>query len=211
MSVWEYFMKRTFKPSERELATVELTDKCGYAAAAMTLVPVPGTEVLGVMPIHVGMVTALANIYDKDITRDSATRLVMRVGATVGLSLVGSRAATTAAKLFIPGLGGIVAAPLMFASTKALGAVAKSYFERDEELSSEDIKAVYRAAATKAKSEFKKDKINEEEASDDSVAPKSASAAKPAERLTQLKTLLEQGLIETEDYNAAKARILAEL
>ena len=211
MSVWEYFMKRTFKPSERELATVELTDKCGYATAAMTLVPVPGTEILGVMPIHVGMVTALANIYDKDITRDSATRLVMRIGATVGLSIVGSRAATTAAKLFLPGLGGVVAAPLMFASTKALGAVAKSYFERDEELSSDDIKAVYRAAATKAKAEFQKDKMDDEEIVTQATETKNSPKSAPAERLSQLKDLLEQGLIESDDFETAKARILAEL
>jgi uncharacterized protein (DUF697 family) len=213
--IWDYIIKRRFKPSDRERATTELTDKCGYAAAALTMVPVPGTELMGVMPVHVGMVTAIAHIHDKDISKDSATKLVMRIGATVGLSLVGSRAATTAAKIIMPGLGGIVAAPFMFASTKALGSVAKAYFEREEELSAGDIKAVYEAAAKKAKSEFRADKLESDEvqASADALVNLEAEAAPrgATERLSELKGMLEQGLIEEADYADAKTRILGEL
>ena len=215
--IWDYFIKRRYKPSDREQATTELTDKCGYAAAAMTMVPLAGTDVMGVMPIHVGMVTAIAHIYEKDINKDSATKLVVKIGATVGLSLVGSRAAVTAAKLIIPGLGGIMAAPFMFASTKALGSVAKAYFEREEELSAEDIKAVYEAAAKKAKDEFSSEKLksqvtsNGEEREATSVEPTNGLLSKsPTERLSELKGMLDQGLIEEADYSEAKSRILAE-
>jgi uncharacterized protein (DUF697 family) len=116
--IWENFVKGRFKPSDREAASKTLTDKCAYAAAALTAIPIPATEVLGVMPIHVGMVTALGHIHDKDISADSASKLVLRIAATVGLSLVGSRVATTAAKVIMPGFGGIVAAPFMFAELK---------------------------------------------------------------------------------------------
>ena len=213
--IWDYFIKRRFKPSDREKATTDLTDKCGYAAAALTMVPIPGTETLGVMPIHVGMVTAIAHIYEKDITQDSATKLVLRIGATVGISLVGSRVATTAAKVIMPGMGGVIAAPFMFASTKAIGSVAKSYFERDEELSAGDIKAVYEAAAKKAKREFQSDKAQSEDAQADAVAVAQngdvSDVRAPSERLSELKEMLDQGLIEEADYASNKERILADL
>ena len=211
--IWDYFVKKRFKPSDRERATKELTDRCGYAAAALTMIPMPGTELLGVMPIHVGMVTAIAHIHDKDISQDSATKLVLRIGATVGLSLVGSRMATTAAKVLMPGFGGVIAAPFMFASTKALGAVAKSYFEREEELSADDIKAVYEAAAKKAKQEFNADKAKSEEAQ--SMAQDAAQDAplderNATEKIGELKLMLDQGLIEESEFTNTKQRILAE-
>jgi uncharacterized protein (DUF697 family) len=210
--IWDYFIKRRFKPSDRERATTELTDKCGYAAAALTMVPIPGTETLGVMPIHVGMVTGIAHIYEKDISKDSATKLVLRIGATVGISLVGSRVATTAAKVIMPGMGGIIAAPFMFASTKAIGSVAKAYFERDEELSAGDIKAVYEAAAKKAKSEFQSDKAQSKDAQADAEAvAQNDDVRAPSDRLSELKQMLDQGLIEEADYSSTKERILADL
>ena len=85
--------------ADREQKAKELAEKCGYAAAALTIFPIPLSEVVAVMPLHVGMVVATGTIYDVDVTRDSANQLILRIGATVGLSLIGSRIATTAAKV----------------------------------------------------------------------------------------------------------------
>lgn len=218
--IWENFVKRRFKPSDREAASKTLTDKCAYAAAALTAIPIPATEVLGVMPLHVGMVTALGHIHDKDISADSASKLVLRIAATVGLSLVGSRVATTAAKVIMPGFGGIVAAPFMFASTKALGAVAQAYFERADELSADDIKSVYEAASKKAKREFDTSRSKSEEAfvmardvaEQRTTSPGAQDSPRAAsERLSELKDMLGQGLIDSDEFSDTKKRILAEL
>ena len=108
-----------------------LIERCGYAAAALTILPIPGSEIIGVMPLHVGMVIGIGEEYGKTLTRESAVELITRIGATVGLSLVGSRLAMTAGKVILPGLGGLVAAPFMFASTLAIGTVARLYFASD--------------------------------------------------------------------------------
>src|SRR5687768_11138284 len=76
----------------------KLVERCGYAAAALTILPIPGSEVIGVMPIHVGMVIGIGQEYGVKLTRQSATDLILKIGATVGLSLVGSRLAMTAGK-----------------------------------------------------------------------------------------------------------------
>ena len=121
----------------------KLIEKCGYASAAMTIIPIPGSEIVAVMPIHVAMVTGIGSIYDCEVSQSSATKLVMEILTTAGLSLVGSRLAITTSKILLPGLGGIISAPFIFASTIAIGAVAKTYFRNDGDLDKNDIKSIY--------------------------------------------------------------------
>lgn len=212
--------------AEREEAAKALTENCGYAAAALTILPIPLSEVIAVMPLHVGMVMGIGQIYQVELTRDSATQLVLRIGATVGLSLMGSRLATTAAKILLPGLGGIISAPFMYASTLAIGMVARVYFESQGQVSDDDMKAVYQAALKKAKQSF--DPARAKSAEAQGLAQDAASAAKadpeaaaaqaaaqapedPVARLERLKAMKDKGLIDDAEFDATKKRILAEL
>ena len=138
----------------REERVKTLIERCGYAAAALTIIPIPGSEVIGVMPLHVGVVIGVGEEYGKTLTRDSAIELISRIGATVGLSLVGSRLAMTAGKIILPGLGGLVAAPFMFASTLAIGTVARLYFASDGDLSAREMKRAYDDELKRAKAAF---------------------------------------------------------
>ena len=137
----------------------QLVQHCGYAAAALTLLPLPGSEIIGVMPLHVGMVVGIANHHGQKLTSESATELILQIGATVGVSLVGSRVATTAAKFVLPGVGGLIAAPFMYASTVGIGAVADAYC-RLGELSDAEMRDVYRAAKRDAKRAFDRGKMD---------------------------------------------------
>jgi len=212
------------EPQSRERSSRSLTEKCGYAAAALTILPIPGSEVVAVMPLHVGMVVGIAHIYGEDITRDSATEMILRIGATVGLSLVGSRLATTAAKILLPGLGGLISAPFMYASTLAIGAVARAYFEQGGELSNAEMKELYERTAKKARSSFDPKRMRASEAKDLAKAAVDESEEKderprseqdqrsdPVARLERLKALLEKGLIEQAEYDEVKNRILSEI
>ncbi len=206
----------------RDVRCRRLVERCGYAAAALTILPIPGSEVIGVMPIHVGMVVGIAEEHGVKLTRESATDLILKIGATVGLSLVGSRIAMTAGKLILPGLGGLVAAPFMFASTLAIGAVARAYFENDGQISDSEMKRVYERTVEKAKSVFDPRKARSSEAKD--MAEEAAreeeakTASKPrasvddlAERLAKLDELYERGSISERDYEKRKQQILDEV
>lgn len=209
---WKHVLNRNYSPNERDSAAADLIEKCGYAAAALTIVPIPGTEIVAVMPIHVGMVVGLGHIYGQEITKQSATDMVIRIGATVGLSLVGSRLATTAAKVLLPGLGGLLAAPLMFASTYAIGSVARAYFESEGKLTEDEMKDVYKRASAEAKSNFDPQKAKSDEAKQAATqAAHAGESESPEERLVQLKKLLDQGLIEQSEYDQTKAKILDKL
>lgn len=205
----------------RDVRCRRLVERCGYAAAALTILPIPGSEVIGVMPIHVGMVVGIAEEHGVKLTRESATDLILKIGATVGLSLVGSRIAITAGKLILPGLGGLVAAPFMFASTLAIGAVARAYFENDGELTDSEMKRVYERTVEKAKSVFDPRKARSSEArdmaedaarKDEKGEPKArASVDDLAERLAKLDELHERGAINERDYEKRKKQILDEV
>jgi len=202
-----------------------LIERCGYAAAALTILPIPGSEIIGVMPLHVGMVIGIGEEYGETLTRESAVELITRIGATVGLSLVGSRLAMTAGKVILPGLGGLVAAPFMFASTLAIGTVARMYFANDGDVSDRQMKAAYDREVRRAKRDFDPARARSEEArrraeqavaegDDDDVAAAdddAPSVDELADRLARLDELREKGLIDDHEYERTKARILDSL
>jgi uncharacterized protein (DUF697 family) len=207
--------------SDRDTRVKTLVERCGYAAAALTILPLPGSEVIGVMPLHVGMVIAIGEEYGARLTRQTATDLILKIGATVGVSLVGSHIAMTAGKIILPGLGGLVAAPFMYASTLAIGAVARTYFQSNGTLGEAEMKSVYEATRDQAKSAFDPRRSRSEEAR--GMAEQAAhdgSASKPAEkasvddladRLAKLDELLKRGAIKETDYQRRKAQILDEV
>lgn len=196
-----------------------LVERCGYAVAALTLLPIPGSEILGVMPLHVGMVIGIGHHHGHALSRDGAVELLLEIGTTVGASLVGSRLATTAAKFVLPGLGGVIAAPFMFASTLALGAVADAWFRRGGAMSQDEMKSVYDRVVKGARGAFKPENMKSDDvvAEAERAAREAAAASEPAEppadtdpvaRLKRAKELLDAGLLDQAEFDALKARIL---
>lgn len=207
---------------ERERRSRQLIERCGYATAALTLLPIPGSEILGVMPVHVGMVLGIGEAYGAELTRESATELLAKIGATVGLSLVGSKLASTAGKILLPGLGGLVAAPFMFATTVALGTVARLYFESGGRMTDAEMREVFERAKAEAKKIFDPDRARSREARDMAESASEASShptpsgPRPtvddlAERLAKVDELFEKGLISSAEHSRKRDQILDEV
>jgi uncharacterized protein (DUF697 family) len=212
-------------PQERSEAASRLIHTCGYGVAALTLIPVPFSETVAAVPVHVAMVVGLGRLYGEELNRDRAVAFVTRVGATVGLSMVGTRLAGLAigaAKVILPVAGGFLGAPFMFASTLALGAVARAHFEHQDELSDDEIRDIYRDTLKRARKEYDPRRAREPESQDlarEAAQPEAApqpapeadapaSAEDPVERLARLKALVDQGLLEPEEYEQAKRQVL---
>lgn len=114
-----------------------------------------------------------------------------------------------------------MAAPFMFASTLAIGAVAKLHFTRHD-LSRAEMKRAYDAEVKRAKDVFDPSRaraVEAREAASRAVAEErdEAGASAPTERagdgdfaarLEKLRSLLERGLIDEAEYERTKARIL---
>lgn len=202
-----------------------LIERCGYAAAALAVLPIPFSETVGVTAVHVSMVVGIARIHGIELERESAVKLVLRLGTTVGLSYLGTRVAIGLAKLVLPVLPGLVGAPLVFASTLGLGAVAKAHFASpDQELSDDEVRDLYRAAIDKAKGRFDPTRARSDDAKKDAealatpVAP-AAAAAEPAptptteralDRLERLRRLRDEGFLGDAEFEVASRKVLEE-
>lgn len=212
-----------------------LIERCGYAAAALAVLPIPFSETIGVTAVHVSMVVGVARIHGIELERESAVKLVLRLGTTVGVSYVGTRVAIGLAKLVFPVLPGLVGAPLVFASTMGLGAVAKAHFSSpDQELSDDEVRDLYRATIDKAKSKFDPSRARSDDAKSDAealatpvVEPVVAKAAEPApaptptpmptptteralDRLERLRRLRDEGFLGPAEFEAASKKVLEE-
>ena len=212
--------------TERDERLDTFVERCGYAAAALTLLPLPGTEIVGVTSVHVGMVVKIGSEYGRELSRQDALELLKQIGATVGASLVGSALASTAGKILLPGLGGLIAAPFAFATTLGIGHVARLYFERGE-LSKTEMKRAYEEATAHAKTIFdpRRAKSSEARAMAEAAREEEEStpievAAEPkkrpdvddlAERLAKLDELFDKGLISEAEHNRRREQILDEI
>jgi uncharacterized protein (DUF697 family) len=227
---------------EKRRECSSLAEKCGYAAAAVTMIPLPLTEQVAVIPIHVGMIVGIGHLYGFELTKDTASELLGRIGGAVGLSLIGSALVTTVAKVVIPFVGGLITAPIMFASTLAIASVARTYFESGGRITETEIKKVYNKALRRAKRSYNPRKAKSSEAQElareaasreESDVPLNLGSATPGtsakapmavhdtppsreegdpfERLENLKSLLDKGLIDQSEYDEHKQRILGEL
>lgn len=212
--------------TERDERLDTFVERCGYAAAALTVLPLPGTEIVGVTSVHVGMVVKIGSEYGRELSRQDALELLKQIGATVGASLVGSALASTAGKILLPGLGGLIAAPFAFAATLGIGHVARLYFERGE-LSKTEMKRAYEEAAAHAKTIFDPRRAKSSEAramaeaarEEEESAPIEVAASpkkKPdvdelAERLAKLDELFDKGLISEAEHNRRREQILDEI
>lgn len=174
-----------------------LVERTGYAAAAATTLPIPGSEWLAVLPLHVGLVIGVGEIFGCTLDERGAADLVKRVGAVVGLTYLGGRAITTVAKLVLPGAGGLAGAVLTFAATLGLGAVVIAFFEREGALDEDEIRELYGEALRGARQRF------------DPRRAVQAPAPDPAlvDRLARLDRLLESGLISREEHEETTRRI----
>lgn len=144
-------------PSEtdREADAARAIRRFGYAAAGASLIPIPLVgETVAVVPIHVAMVLRLAEIYGVALERESALRLITKIATAAGMSYVGTRLLIGLTKAFIPVLPGLVGAPLVFAGTLGLGAVARAHLRGGQELTDEEIRAIYRSSYQAARAEY---------------------------------------------------------
>ena len=113
------------------------------------------------MPILTGlqvlMITLIAFISGREVSRKTATEFITAVGANVGIAFAVRESVRSAVKL-IPGAGNVISAAVAGGVTYGIGQAAISYFVDKSDIS----KA--KQAFEKGRKEYrKKDKGNEED------------------------------------------------
>ena len=176
------------------------------------LIPVPMADFLAVSAIQLDMVRQLCNLYDIDYKETEGKAMIT--------SLTGSMVAKLGARAikFIPGvgsvIGGVTLAILSGASTYALGEVFKKHFETGGTFLDFDparLKKMYNEMFEKGKKyayQVKKEQ-DKKVAAGETVLEK-AKLDDPVEKLKQLAKLKKDGVIDEEEFQAFKKKLIGD-
>lgn len=166
------------------------------------LVPIFFFDITAVTALQVGMLKQLSALYGVNHDHESGKIFVSALTGT-GIAKIGA----TALKL-IPGIGtligGISMSVMSGASTYALGQVAIHQLDSRGNLTDLDLEDAKRRFEEAF--ETGKNVVSEVE-----KRRKSEGGTDPVSRLRQLKELLDEGLINQDDYEKKRADIIAEM
>jgi uncharacterized protein (DUF697 family) len=150
---------KSMDPEERAQIAGDIVMMASMGAAAVTYAPVPLTDFVLVTPVQASMVMAVGRVSGRELDFDESKHIVMELASVCGLSLIAQKGFATLSKIFLPGLGGILAGPYAFGVTYGMGRVAIRYFQ-DREHSRETLKRIFDDAVREAKSLFSIEKLN---------------------------------------------------
>ncbi len=95
--------------------------------AAVALEPIPLLDLAIVLPMHLDMVVQIGKVYGFELTRERAKEIALEFGGAAFMTYATRTAARSLLK-FVPVLGPVLNAPMVFTGTYALGMLAERYF-----------------------------------------------------------------------------------
>jgi uncharacterized protein (DUF697 family) len=107
----------------RRLIGAGATISAGIAAA-----PIPVADILPITGLQIGLISAIAYVSGRELSRGTAREFLMALGANVGAAFVFREAARALAKVVFPGAGNAVSGGVAFAGTWSIGEAAIAYF-----------------------------------------------------------------------------------
>lgn len=98
--------------------------------AGIALQPLPFADILVHTPVQAYMAMKIGDIKGFPISKKQAEDILKELAGMVGLGLLAQHGIASLYRLGLPAVGGLMAAPLMFASTYAMGRIAEYYFDQ---------------------------------------------------------------------------------
>jgi uncharacterized protein (DUF697 family) len=98
--------------------------------AGIALQPLPFADILIHTPVQAYMAMKIGDIKGFPISKKQAEDIIKELAGMVGLGLLAQQGIASLYRLGLPAVGGLMAAPLMFASTYAMGRIAEYYFDQ---------------------------------------------------------------------------------
>jgi uncharacterized protein (DUF697 family) len=115
--------------AERDQAARDVVTTASFASCAAVAAPLPLSDLWLATPVHVAMVVGVGRVYGRKLNRSEGVQLFTELAAAAGASMAARRLWIAISKFLLPGIGGWVQLPYVFAVTWALGRMAMVYFE----------------------------------------------------------------------------------
>ncbi len=112
---------------QRKLAR-KMTAAAAAVAAGIAAVPIPVADILPITALQIGLVSGIAYVSGRELSRKVAREFLVALGANVGAAFALREGARALAKVVFPGAGSAVSAGVAFAGTWGLGEAAIAYF-----------------------------------------------------------------------------------
>ncbi len=176
--------------AEKQKAIRELIQVCSTAAGAVTVQPIPFVDSALITPIQIGMVQGIGKIHGYSLDKKS----ILEMLSTFGASIVAQNVIIAAAK-FVPFFGWLVTISMAYALTWAIGEASTRYFASGRTLGEDELRSIFSDTY----------KTKKDEKSKQHKGNKTLKA-----RLEELKEAKRDGLLTDEEFEAKKAKILAD-
>jgi uncharacterized protein (DUF697 family) len=177
--------------AEKLAAVRDVTVVCSVAAAAVAVQPVPLLDLALLAPVQIGMVQAIGQVHGHKLDAKSGVEML----ATFGGSIV-TRSVLGSVLKVIPIFGWAASASMACAMTYALGEVSHCYFASGRGMSSTELRSLFRRVYD-AKREEKERAARTNETL--------------ADKLRQLASAYEAGLLTEEEYRKKKEDVMKDL
>lgn len=148
----------------KECEDVVFRSSC--VAAILSVQPIPFLENFNLVAVHLYMIVRISQKFESGLSLKDSSLVFKNLIAPLGLSYAAFQGSTTAVKILLPGIGGYLFAPVIFAVSYALGKLYISYFyyqSSGEVLTPDMIRelfAKYKVEGKKLAKERKKDIIH---------------------------------------------------
>jgi predicted GTPase/uncharacterized protein (DUF697 family) len=133
----------SLKKTQRKFARV-LVGSTATVCAGIAATPIPLADVIPITTAQIGMITGIAYIAGRDLSKKSAMEFLAALGVNVGVGFALREGARALIKFVFPGAGNAVSAGVAFAGTWGIGEAAIAYFV--EEASIEEAKRRFKKA-----------------------------------------------------------------
>ena len=94
-------------------------------------VPIPVADIVPITALQIGLVTGIAYLSGREMSKSSAREFLVALGANVGAAFALREGARASAKFVFPGAGSAVSAGVAFAGTWATGRSGDRLFHRE--------------------------------------------------------------------------------
>jgi uncharacterized protein (DUF697 family) len=112
---------------QRKLAR-KMTAAAAAVAGGIAAAPIPIADILPLTVLQIGLITGIAYLSGREMSKAAARELLSALGANVGAAFALREGARALAKFVFPGAGSAVSAGIAFAGTWGLGEAAIAYF-----------------------------------------------------------------------------------